>query len=153
MSKAVAYVWGALLAAWTATPQNVREGIQVAVFFYVLDTVTGYILAGMEGRARSRTLFQGAIKKALQYSSLVCLFAGLGVIAQNRIVIFVGLGVVIMAEATSILENVYLMQNGGAKMPVGMDTLIARIGRYLAVSAAPPAVPPPETTPAESKQK
>lgn len=160
VGKVIANVWGALLAIWTQTPKNVQDGIQVAVWFFVMDTLTGYVLAAMEGRARSRTLFEGAIKKAMQYSSLVGLFAGIGVIAANRYIIFVGIGLVVMTEATSILENVYKMQSGGAKMPVGMDTLIARVGRYLAasgqgVSVAPPVenAPPQQTTTEEQHRE
>lgn len=147
MSKSVAYAWGSMLALWATTPRIIRDGIIVAVVFYVVDTITGYALAWMEGRVRSKTLFQSAFKKALQYSALIVLFAGISLLVQNPLMAFPGIGIVIMTEVTSILENVYKMQEGGAKMPIGIDDLLSRIGRYLAVGRTAELMQPPPGPP------
>lgn len=143
IAKLLSVLWGGVFGVWQTTPLLIRDSVTVAVLFFTLDTFSGFVRACFEGRMRSRSLPTGAVKKGLQYMLLTCLFGGFGLIAHNPMLIMPALGIVIMTEASSIIENVYWMQQGGAQMPVGLREMVQRMGRYLATEAMD-AKPEPE---------
>ena len=143
VAKLLAALWGGVFGVWQTTPLLIRDSVTVAVLFFTLDTFSGFVRACFEGRMRSRSLPQGVVKKGLQYLLITGVFGGFGLIAHNPMLIMPALGVVIMTEASSIIENVYWMQQGGAKMPVGLREMVQRMGRYLATEALE-AKPEPE---------
>lgn len=144
LAKLFAALWGGVFGVWQTTPLIIRDSVATAVLFFALDTFSGFIRACFEGRMRSRSLSQGALKKAAQYFLLTCLFGGFGLIARNPMLIMPALGIVIMTEASSIIENVYWMQQGGAKMPSGLREMVQRMGRYLASEPLEPLKPKPD---------
>ena len=151
-AKVIAQIWGALVGMWVGMPVLIQDSMIAVVVLWTLDTGSGYVLAGMEGRIRSRTLAQGAVKKALQYGLLIGTFGVFAMIAHSPLVAMPAFGVVIMTEASSIIENVYRMEQGGAKMPGGLREMVRRLGKYLAVSAEePPATPATPVTKEEVK--
>lgn len=131
-----------ILAALTQAPQLIRDAVVVSVVFLLADTLTGFIRACMEGRARSRSLLRGVTAKGVQYTLLFTLFGGAAILAHNVYINLGAFGIIIGVESVSIIENLYAMERlGGVKLPRWARDLVGRVGKYLAVASEMPQLP------------
>lgn len=105
----------------------------VILMFVTLDTISGGAVAILAGKLRSNKLRNQLFAKGVQYSCLVGICAGIGLLVHNWIFPESAGMAVIGFEFLSIIENVARLEIHGVNMgPI--KPLLAFVSRYVDVA-------------------
>ena len=142
----IGFLWSTLLMAglltWIANighslamaannmPAVLQTQCYVALLFVAADTLSGVYVAGRAGQLKSSKLRNYLFAKMMQYSCIMVLSSGIGMLTKNWIFPESGASAIIMFEGLSLIENMSKIEQYGVNMgPI--RPLLAFFAKYM----------------------
>lgn len=149
MPASVAKTVTALVALITSVvPHTICQQLGVAMFFVVVDTITGLIVARYLHKIASKTMREKLVSKLASYSILTAVGVGAAILASSWLFVSAALLAIIAIETVSLLENLALWSKFGGLNLGPAQPFLTMVSRYFSVMEVPPTPPiTPKETP------
>lgn len=137
-AKFTATLSAACVALAATVPAAVRDATKVALFFVILDTLTGVWVAIVAHQVSSKRATEKLVTKLTQYAILVGLGAGLSVLMHVDQLILSAIWAIIAIETLSLIENLAKLEAAGGVKLGPAEPLFRRIVAYMGINAQMP---------------
>jgi len=143
VSKAVAAIVAAAVSFFLSAPESLHRVAGVALWFVVVDSVSGVVAARFAGQMTS-TVFRTKLRdKVSCYASLLALCGGVGVLASSWAWVVAGFWAICGAEGLSIVENTRCLLRGAGPQLAPVAQLLDRLTGFLSAADKTPTDQPP----------